>query len=503
MNRVHVIINEILADPGRFWFYLRKTSGMVIPFFTKVLRKVFLFLLSPISLIFPTTLRIYGRNIILFASGRYALEMRKAMHTQLSSMKRKTSLVPLNVFHGLYSTVQPALLKQGLNTFGVKSRIETIDYNPGYQAPDMVRSDIVHPDFYFEHIKFDLDIENIWENSISPRPMLITDDYNLLHLYQYFIENWPKYDVFHFNWFLSFLPDNIDVEFIRKSGRKVYFHFRGCFILAKIAPEFGSRGQSAADACAHCKLMGWREQYFARFHRAIKFADRVFVSTPNLCHCSPDFEYMPLSLDPDLAKIPPPLPDKYRTDKTIVILHAPSGGPIKRYEKGTDLVIAAVDKLQDEGFNISLKFIENMSRAEAIKLYGSGDIFIEQLHLGSYGNTAIEAMAYGLPVLSCNPASHTHLTPNCPVVDVNPMNLVSVLRDFVVSAEKREEVGRKCYEYVHEFHGSEIVSEHLLSIYQEDLGLKGSRNANTLSNLNPDFSPANVATSNQYLGGRL
>lgn len=462
-----------------------------------ILRKIKRVLFFPIKNLYSNSFGLLLNRIGDFPSDKYFLNLRSELHTCLPSMVNSNSSSSLNVFHGLYTTIQPHFLKEGLYSLGVKSRIETLDHNPIFLTPDQVRSDIHHPDLYHEWINFDNQLLDLEKSNLLPRVTRVDADFNNSSTFNYFIKNWSKFDVFHFNWFLSFLPDNADVEFINKSGRSVYFHFRGCFILSKIAPIFTGRGLSVVDACAHCNKMGWRKQYFSRFHRATKFANRIFVSTPNLCHCSPDFEYFPLSLDPNLAKIPPPLSERYKNREKVIILHAPSGGQIKRNEKGTEIIISIINQLKYEGFNIELKFIENLSRAEAIELYGMGDIFIEQLNLGSYGNTAIEAMAYGIPVLSSNHPSHNHLNPNCPVVHVDPGNLLRELQKLILFKEKREEIGRKCYDFVRIFHGNATVSKHLLSIYQEDLGQLKHRPPNTLSNLNPSYSSNDIVINNK------
>src|SRR5207237_1056705 len=112
---------------------------------------------------------------------------------------------------------------------------------------------------------------------------------------------------------------------------------------------------------------------------------RVFASTPNLCHCSPEFEYLPNSLEPSLELVPPSSPTAERPDGPVVIMHSAFNEEVHDY-KGTPHIIRAVDTLKEEGLNVELKLIQKMSRAEAVKQYSQCDIFVEQLHLGSYGN---------------------------------------------------------------------------------------------------------------------
>jgi glycosyltransferase involved in cell wall biosynthesis len=166
-------------------------------------------------------------------------------------------------------------------------------------------------------------------------------------------------------------------------------------------------------------------------------------------------------------------------DDPVVILHAPFDEVVRRY-KGTSHVIRAVETLQQEGLRVELRLIQNMSRTEAVKQYGQGDIFVEQLHLGSYGNTAIEAMAYGLPVISSHHPAHAHLVPDCPVVHADPLTLTDRLRELVQDQELRRKLGQKSYHFVRRFHSNKKIVDHLLKIYREDLGTSQTGPRNTI-----------------------
>lgn len=427
----------------------------------------------PWRLIMPAGFRIYVSTAARLANGPYALELRQ----RLSQDRRRRPTepgAPLSVFHGLYSTVQPTILSQDLRALGWKSTYETFDHNPGFVAPDAIRTDILHPDFYFEQVEIN-------QGGLVPRRPPLTDSYNLSRLEAYFNERWGAFDVYHFNWFLSFLPDQLDVEYLRRSGSAVYFHFRGCFILTRLAPEFAAQGKSVADACGACKSRGWRDEYFRRFQRGAREASRVFVSTPNLCHCSPDFEYLPLSLDAETSALVPPKSEKARQARTITVMHAPSSSAMESV-KGTSHVVAAIEKLKGEGFDVELVMVQNMPRRQAIQKFGEADIFVEQLTLGSYGNTAIEAMAQGVPVISSHHPDHAHLVPDCPVVHADPMTIADRLRELMSDADARAELGRRCAEFVRDFHGSRNVAGHVNRLYLEDLGRLPKCAPNILAN---------------------
>ncbi|MDH2382196.1 glycosyltransferase [Bradyrhizobium sp. CER78] len=432
-----------------------------------------------LSLFMPTTLRIYLGTAEKIVSGAYALELRQRLNPLVREKRNASSQNA--AFHGLYATVQPTVLSSDLKALGWHSVYEAFDYNPAFVAPDVVRNDVFHPDFYFEHVSFD-------RVGIEPRRPPVTDTFNLDNLERYFMSKWGRYDVYHFNWFLSFLPDNLDVEYLRKSGSSVYFHWRGCFILTKLAPEFAAQGKSVADACAACKARGWRREYFRRFQRGVREANRVFVSTPNLCHCSPDFEYLPLSLDAETAALRPEVENPTKGGGPVVVMHAPSSAAMENV-KGTKHVVAAIEQLQREGFDIELVMVQNLERREAIRKFGQADIFVEQLTLGSYGNTAIEAMAQGVPVISSHHPDHAHLVPGCPVVHADPTTIADRLRDLLRDDDARLALGRRCAAFVREFHNHSHIAGHVSRLYREDLGHLHTRAPNKLDNQEPYYGP--------------
>lgn len=469
------MLSRFRSKASDLYHWMRPKLGKVYWRASKVARRALSALIYPV---WPPTVSDYASSWWGMTSGRLGMETRTRLERQLPRLSPPSRKGNPRVFFGLYHAPEQVIFNQMFKHSGVTSTYETLDLNPGFPTVDVLHHQQWSPDIYREHAALD---GNVLVRTNPP----VANNSNLEQLMEFFLQRWEKYDVFHFNWFMSFLPDNMDVEFLRRSGRPVYFQFHGCFIMYhnKVLVDFTERGESVVEMCQLCHKMGWRRDYFARWYRGINHANRVFVTNPCWSHCSPDFEYLPSPLEPSLAALPQiKLMPKSSRDP-IVILHAPSNP----YIKGTPHVKRAVEELQKEGFNIELRIIQKLTRAEAMKQYGNGDIFIEQLHLGSYGNAAIEAMAHGIPVISSNHPSHAHLAPGCPIVHADPVTITDRLRELVSDYELRVELGQKCYTWVREFHSSSRISAHLLNIYLEDLGLSPTRARNILANKEPVF----------------
>ncbi|MBT4944567.1 MAG: glycosyltransferase [Candidatus Marinimicrobia bacterium] len=82
--------------------------------------------------------------------------------------------------------------------------------------------------------------------------------------------------------------------------------------------------------------------------------------------------------------------------KTPVIAHSPS----TKDKKGTDKFEEAIEKLQKAGYDVKSDIIHNVNYKECLKRKSEATIFFDQSEVGWYGNSAVEAMAFGIPTLA-------------------------------------------------------------------------------------------------------
>lgn len=116
----------------------------------------------------------------------------------------------------------------------------------------------------------------------------------------------------------------------------------------------------------------------------------VFVTTPDLISDWPEARWVPLTINAKIWKnSEPPL-----CEKRIRIVHAPTNA----WVKGSDLIEPALLKLQDEGI-IQYTRVQNVPSARMPEVYRDADVVLDQFLVGSYGVTAVEALASGRIVL--------------------------------------------------------------------------------------------------------
>jgi hypothetical protein len=142
----------------------------------------------------------------------------------------------------------------------------------------------------------------------------------------------------------------------------------------------------------------------------------------------------------------------------------------KREYKGTDELITAVGTLREEGRNVELVLIEQMAHHECLALKATGDIALDQIHLG-IGNSGMEAMAFGQPVMSWGPsevtAAYEAVVGYVPWVQTAREDLTATLRRLVDDPGLRSEIAARGRQYVEAWHDAHVVAKRLLRIYEE------------------------------------
>lgn len=211
------------------------------------------------------------------------------------------------------------------------------------------------------------------------------------------------------------------------------------------------------------------ENLAASRHRQQRFADLGFAAL-----VEPGMEQY---LQPDI------FPQFYSVQKRVVVLdfeptfpdpeqrrplvvHSPTA-PVT---KGTAAVLRAVEALKST-FDFDFQLIQGLPRVDALRLVKKADIVLDQFVLGDRGMAAIEALAFGKPVVCyIKPSLVTKHPADMPIVNANQDNLADVLATLLQDGNHRYRLGRRGRAYVEKYHDAHEVSRQLLTIYQDVLG---------------------------------
>jgi len=153
----------------------------------------------------------------------------------------------------------------------------------------------------------------------------------------------------------------------------------------------------------------------------------------------------------------------------VVVAHAPN----HRGFKGTEYVIAAVEKLRAEGLKVELRLFEKVQNRELLDALSRFDILVEQLIAGAYALSAIEGMAAGLAVLSNLEDEARSILfrryaflDECPVLSTTPETVEDHLRVLVTSPWLREALGRAGRKYIEKYHSFDMAQYLFGTVYR-------------------------------------
>lgn len=151
------------------------------------------------------------------------------------------------------------------------------------------------------------------------------------------------------------------------------------------------------------------------------------------------------------------------------VVHAPS----HKKTKGTNYLLAAVERLKSEGIPFRFTLVEGVSNAEARRVYGTADLLVDQLLAGFYGGVSVELMALGKPVICYIRESDMHYLPSTmsqemPFIQADPQSIYEVLRQWLTTRKgelrARGLAGRS---YVERWHDPMKIAGRLKNDYEQ------------------------------------
>lgn len=160
--------------------------------------------------------------------------------------------------------------------------------------------------------------------------------------------------------------------------------------------------------------------------------------------------------------------------RPLRIGHAPS----HRGVKGTDLILAALERLRLEGYVFDFDLIEGVSQEEVRKRFAKVDVVVDQLYAGWYGGVAVEAMALGKPVLVYIREDDLMFLPDqmvsdLPVIQVTPDTIEDGLRRVLtMSRDELLNLAIRSRAYVERWHDPARIAAEILQDYRAALSCR-------------------------------
>jgi hypothetical protein len=255
-----------------------------------------------------------------------------------------------------------------------------------------------------------------------------------------------------------------DLRLARALGRKRFMTLQGCD--ARLAGEGNRRNEWTMCALGRCSayqtcidLLDDRRRYLIR--RILPLFDQVFYLNPELGHLVSRGQFLPYA-NVEIEKFAPIYPSETGRPR---IVHAPSDGSIK----GTSMILGALEQLKAR-YDFELILVEKKTHEEALALYRSADLAIDQVLAGWYGGFAVEMMAMGKPVACYIREQDMKFVPKemadeMPILKIDPGRLVDDLAAIFDRRAAWHKAGRQSRRYVERWHNPDSIAKAMLKAY--------------------------------------
>ncbi len=114
--------------------------------------------------------------------------------------------------------------------------------------------------------------------------------------------------------------------------------------------------------------------------------------------------------------------------------------------------------------------VERVPNQQALKIYQTADIIVDQVMVGFHGFFALEAMAMSKPVVCFirEPERYLIDAKNSPIINANPENIKEVLRSWVnASRSERLNRGLQGRNFIEKHYSMDAFAKRLGKAYTE------------------------------------
>lgn len=190
----------------------------------------------------------------------------------------------------------------------------------------------------------------------------------------------------------------------------------------------------------------------------------VFVSTPDLLDDIPQAHWCPLAINPDeWGSKSSGMGDKTSSERRslLQVAHIPS----RSWLKGSEQIVPVLERLDAKGV-VESRFLESVPRNEMPVALGSADLLVEQITMGIYGTTSLEAIGAGcIPIAHIDTRFRTYIEKTtgikCPIVEAQADTLEETIATLARDKHRRESILEENKRYLALVHDGELSARAL------------------------------------------
>lgn len=336
------------------------------------------------------------------------------------------------------------------------------DYSEAFESQGLKVTSITSEPNRFYNFRYNIDYSTPLQFIYDKQKITNKRLFRLFHLVEWCVKRFigffvffrllVSHDVFLYQWTVLF-NQGIEYKLLKLFNKKIITVFLGSDV----------RHISAFHQEFKGNLEKWEQVFHKdnlnkkiRYLRVAELYSDIILSVPDQAGLAIR-PYYHLQLMMDAGKIPP----FFASNDIPYIIHAPS----KKGIKGTEEIIATLEKLKAEGLRFDFRLLHNLSNAEVLEELKKADIVIDELHLNGPGKLGLEAMAYGCALAT------RHLEGACqkfvpPLCNIDPDNLYLQVKKIIQDKAYRLNLARSGREYVLANNSPAKVSGDLLQLLQ-------------------------------------
>ncbi len=174
----------------------------------------------------------------------------------------------------------------------------------------------------------------------------------------------------------------------------------------------------------------------------------------------PSLEYFFIPFELGAVEFREPPTDRLR------IAHAPRN----RWIKGTEIILAAIERAKGRGAVIEFDLIEGVTHGEAMRRKRAANLVIDQVGdhgATGYGMNSLEAFGMGIPCMTSMEPEYERFLGDHPFLVTRPETLESQLMELAARPEALAERARRGRAWVERVHGADEVVRRLYARYRE------------------------------------
>jgi hypothetical protein len=266
-----------------------------------------------------------------------------------------------------------------------------------------------------------------------------------------------KYEIIHSHFMLTMSPDGWELPVLKKLGRKIVVHYRGCEARQRTK---NMQLHPDMNICQECDYDTYCEDDTQTKRRSLarKYGDLFLVTTPDLKDFVPDAVHQTF-FAPDIAiQNRTERQDQARTK----IVHATNHPGIE----GTSIIRETIDRLNRQGYSIDFVFLKGVPYERVLEEYRTADIAIGKMKMGYYANGQIESMTMGVPTITyVRPEFMTDELRQSGFIFSDPEQLEETLKYYLDNPQELDKKRKIARSSILGLHDNDRLARQLIEIY--------------------------------------